>query len=104
MWEAMDRIKAAEKEAVEMKFNAMEKASEAVTRAKEEGRQYVEYTVADAKKAAEKMVKQAEKDVLKAAGSKVKSAADEAEKLMKHSEEKLEHAAHKVVEEITDRI
>lgn len=101
---AIDKIRAAEAEAAEMKKQAQLAADEAQIQAKADGKKAIEAAIEKANKDAEKIVAEAEAKASEAAGGKVDIARKEADAILEKAESRMDQAAQKIVERIVDSI
>ena len=74
MKEVVDKIRAAEKKAAELKAEAVSEAEYNLKKVREKGKKYVDDTVASAGRSAALMIKQAEEETAEAAAEKIKEA------------------------------
>ena len=101
---AIDKIRAAEAEAAEMKKQAQQAADEAQIQAKADGKKAIEAAVESANREAEKIVAEAEAKASDASGGKVEAAKKEADAILEKAESRMDQAAQMIVERIVDSI
>ena len=104
MKEVVDKIRAAEKKAAELKAEAVSEAEYNLKKVREKGKKYVDDTVASASRSAALMIKQAEEETAEAAAEKIKEADERAGQIMMSAEHKIDEAADRIVERIMGSI
>lgn len=104
MREVIDRIKAAEKEAEDIKRRARQKVELDAEKARDDGRKHVEDAVMRANAAARQLIRKAEIEGTDTAEKRVKAAGEDAIRIMELSEGRLEQAAHEIVKGIMENI